>query len=235
MGRSACRFVEPTRTYVPSSSPSWTRKWGLSPLGWTCTTTRVCERHGRTSISGTRRGEAIGDQACEALFKTQWIRYAQHVARLVRHSDQENATRRVRERNESLYDPFRRRDVSLELQRLSLRGPKQLVDIHSSAFYYEAAKPSKLQSSRAPREARSNHQPSAAQGARTTDASSDYFSATRTSVPWKQGRANRTKTRRPSLPFRAGWEYWTGFELARCHSQPARRSKDRSECWFEFR
>jgi len=56
------------------------------------------------------------------------------------------------------------------------------VDIHSSAFYYEAAQASKLRSLREPREVRSKNQPSAAQGVQTTDDSLGRFGAVRASA-----------------------------------------------------
>jgi len=52
------------------------------------------------------RRDVIGDQACETFFKAQWVCCAQHVSRLVLHSDQENPAGRICESSESLHDSF---------------------------------------------------------------------------------------------------------------------------------
>ena len=75
----------------------------------------------------------------------EWLRDTTHIPRGILHPEQQHTTRRISERHDGTQYTIRRREITLEFQRLAL-GPFQQVDqAHSSEVYYEVSVAAGLQ------------------------------------------------------------------------------------------
>src|SRR5208283_3672632 len=82
-------------------------------------------------------GDAIGDQASEALLFRQHVADALDFFRAVLDSKHNDAARSVRERYNGFQYAFRGGKIALELQRFSFGTTEEGYQIHNSAFYSE--------------------------------------------------------------------------------------------------